>query len=458
MNEDRPESQIRFSMGDLAEAVIQTVDQPILILDSDLTVRECNTAYCDFFKVSSAESRGRPLFDLGNRQWDIPELRELLEKVLPEHATVTDYRIEHTFPGIGKRVIVLNARRLAATQSRTELVLVAVSDRTRAEQMLFELQGQREFQDKLIDSVREALLVLDWDLKVVRANQPFYETFRVSPSDSEGRFIYDLGNGQWDIPHLRQLLENVLPDNNVFNDVEVEHEFENIGRRIMLLNGRRLDHLDLILLAIRDVTELRRLEAQQHVLVGELHHRIKNILTSVRALASQIIRESGSLNEFKSAFQERLDALARTQDLLLSAPERDTGLADVLRMEFEAQGGREGINFHLAGPEVLLTPRDAQAFSMAIHELVTNAIKYGALASPTGKVTIDWSVSVEADGDAVRFHWREHCERIDVVPDHRGYGTRVVESIFRHSLRGTSTLTLHADGAELVAEFRPSSV
>lgn len=291
------------------------------------------------------------------------------------------------------------------------------------------------------------------------AGEPaFYETFRVSPSDSEGRFIYDLGNGQWDIPHLRQLLENVLPDNNVFNDVEVEHEFENIGRRIMLLNGRRLDHLDLILLAIRDVTELRRLEAQQHVLVGELHHRIKNILTSVRALASQIIRESGSLNEFKSAFQERLDALARTQDLLLSAPERDTGLADVLRMEFEAQGGREGINFHLAGPEVLLTPRDAQAFSMAIHELVTNAIKYGALASPTGKVTIDWSVSVEADGDAVRFHWREHCERIDVVPDHRGYGTRVVESIFRHSLRGTSTLTLHADGAELVAEFRPSSV
>jgi two-component sensor histidine kinase/PAS domain-containing protein len=439
----------------LAEAVIQTIDQPLLILDSDLTVMESNAAFCDFFNVSSDETRDRPLFELGNGQWDIPELRDLLEKVLSQRSTVTNYRVEHKFPDIGKRIMILNAKRLAADGSRPELILLAVSDRTSVEQARLELEGHQEFQKKLIDSVREALLVLDWDLKVVQANQPFYEAFGVSPSESKGRFVYELGNGQWDIPQLRELLEDVLPDDNAFNDVEVEHVFENVGRRIMLLNGRRLDHLDLILLAIRDVTELRRMEAQQHTLVGELHHRIKNILASVGALASQILRESSSLDEFRQAFQIRLDALARTQDLLLRAPERETDLADILRMEFEAQGGREGVNFHLTGPEVPLSPLAAQAFAMAVHELVTNAIKHGALASPDGKVAIDWSMRAEGGPGTVSFHWREICEGIDTGPNRKGFGTRVIDSMFRHSLQGTSQFTVHANGAELMAEFRP---
>ncbi|NGO54642.1 sensor histidine kinase [Allomesorhizobium camelthorni] len=454
--EDRQEQQIRFSSSDLAEAVIQTVDQPLLILDSDFTVRESNAAFCDFFNVSMEETRHRPLFEIGNGQWDISELRDLLEKVLPQRSTVTNYRVEHKFPDIGKQIMILNAKRLAATEDRPELILLALSDQTRSEQARFELEGHKEFQEKLIDSVREALLVLDWDLRVVQANQSFYKAFGVSASESEGRLIYELGNGQWDIPHLRKLLENVLPDDNAFNDVEVEHVFENVGRRIMLLNGRRLDHLDLILLAIRDVTELRRMEAQQRTLVGELHHRIKNILTSVAALANQILRESSSLDEFKDAFQTRLAALARTQDLLLRAPDRDTDMADILRTEFEAQGGREGVNFHLAGPEILLPPQAAQAFAMAIHELVTNAVKHGALASRAGKVTIDWSLRAEGEGNKVRFHWRERCADIDTDPDRKGYGSRVVDSVFRHSLKGMSQLTLHPDGAELIAEFRPS--
>ncbi|RWA94388.1 MAG: PAS domain-containing protein, partial [Mesorhizobium sp.] len=147
----------------------------------------------------------------------------------------------------------------------------------------------------MIDSIREALLVLDWDLKVVRANQPFYDAFQVSPADTKGRLIYELGNRQWDIPRLRELLENVLPDNNAFDDVEVEHDFEHVGRRIMLINGRRLDHLDLILLAIRDVTEQRRMEKERETRVGELHHRIKNVLTTVDALVRRTLRDSGSL-------------------------------------------------------------------------------------------------------------------------------------------------------------------
>ncbi|MFW6052886.1 MAG: PAS domain-containing protein [Desulfosalsimonas sp.] len=111
----------------------------------------------------------------------------------------------------------------------------------------------------ILGSIREPLIVLDQDLKVVTANNAFSHTFGVSPDEAEGVLIYDLGGRQWDIPGLRQLLEDILPQNNSFHDFEVEHDFETIGRKIMHLNARRINGWDsqtqLILLAIEDVTE-----------------------------------------------------------------------------------------------------------------------------------------------------------------------------------------------------------
>ncbi len=113
--------------------------------------------------------------------------------------------------------------------------------------------------DNFLGSVRQPLMVLDADLKVVKANDAFYQTFNVKPDETEGVLIYDLGNGQWNIPGLRELLEHILPENTVFNDFEVEHEFETIGRKILFLNARRIykksNQTQLILLAIEDVTE-----------------------------------------------------------------------------------------------------------------------------------------------------------------------------------------------------------
>jgi PAS domain S-box-containing protein len=111
----------------------------------------------------------------------------------------------------------------------------------------------------LLDSIRESLVVLDHDLKVVIANQSFYRVFGVNPTETEGYLIFDIGNRQWDIPKLRKLLEEILPTSSRLNDFEVEHDFLNIGRKIMQLNAsriyRRSGKTRLILLAIEDVTE-----------------------------------------------------------------------------------------------------------------------------------------------------------------------------------------------------------
>ncbi|MBI3860425.1 MAG: PAS domain S-box protein [Planctomycetia bacterium] len=135
--------------------------------------------------------------------------------------------------------------------------------------------------DSIVDTVREPLLVLSADLRVVTANRSFFRTFEVSPQETMGQFIYDLGNHQWDIPRLRKLLEEILLANTVFDDFEVEHFFPAIGRKCMLLNARRISHTDdateSILLAIEDVTARREAEEARQAIENRYSSLVQNI-------------------------------------------------------------------------------------------------------------------------------------------------------------------------------------
>jgi len=136
------------------------------------------------------------------------------------------------------------------------IALTDITERTQAEAAVI---AAREYAQSIVDTVREPLIVLDGTLKVVSASRSFYQNFRVTPEDTLGRQIYELGKRQWDIPKLRELLETILPHNQVLEGFEVEHDFPDIGKRKMLLNARRIAGKEgttqLILLAIEDVTE-----------------------------------------------------------------------------------------------------------------------------------------------------------------------------------------------------------
>src|SRR3954465_8003788 len=121
----------------------------------------------------------------------------------------------------------------------------------------------QDYAQNIVDTVREPLLILDTTLRVRSANRAFYQTFHVSPGETEGHLIYELGNGQWDIPDLRTLLEDIVPKSSVFDDFELDHTFPAIGRRVMLLNARKLQaghHGELLVLAMGDVTERKQAE------------------------------------------------------------------------------------------------------------------------------------------------------------------------------------------------------
>ncbi|MDP1676457.1 MAG: response regulator [Bacteroidota bacterium] len=148
----------------------------------------------------------------------------------------------------------------------------------------------REYAESIINTVREPLIILDKDLKVVTVSRSFYDIFKVKPEETVGQHIYDLGNKQWNIPKLRELLETILPQKTTFDDFEVEHDFTTIGRRTMLLNARQtqraLGKELIILLAIEDITERKRTEEalaegakEREKLIKDLQHALDNIKT-----------------------------------------------------------------------------------------------------------------------------------------------------------------------------------
>jgi len=149
------------------------------------------------------------------------------------------------------------------TELRKRCAALEISARE-CKQMETEIQDAREYAENIVETVREPLVVLDSDLKILTANYSFYNTFKVTPKETIGNFIYDLGNRQWDIPKLRVLFEKILPHDTVFNGYEVEHDFLEIGHKIMLLNARQIFRRNIgshiILLAIEDITDRKKAE------------------------------------------------------------------------------------------------------------------------------------------------------------------------------------------------------
>ena len=143
-------------------------------------------------------------------------------------------------------------------------ILSSIVDGTVGNQLETEIQDAREYAENIVETVHKPLVVLDSNLKILTANQSFYDIFKVTPEETIGNFIYDLGNRQWDIPKLRVLFEDILPNDTVFDGYEVEHDFLEIGRKIILLNARQIYRKNIgshiILLAMEDITERKHLD------------------------------------------------------------------------------------------------------------------------------------------------------------------------------------------------------
>jgi len=224
--------------------------------------------------------------------------------------------------------------------------------------------------------------------------------------------------------------------------------FEETGRAEFDATGR---HLRLKGLTY-DITERKRAEEHQRLLVHELNHRVKNVLASVGAVAQRTREGSGSIDEFLQAFDGRIQSMANAHALLSRSRWQGVGLAELVRNELEPCV-REG-SAQVEGPDVLLSAEATQPIAIVLHELVTNASKYGALSVPDGHITVRWDCQKgEHSGVRLLLEWIETVGPPVAAPSRTGYGTRAIRSLVPYELGGAVELFFDATGVRCRLEI-----
>ena len=256
---------------------------------------------------------------------------------------------------------------------------------------------------------------------------------RVHPDD-RAQFKALVNGVSVDSPSYSATFRFIRPDGREVWLAEISRaEFDPIGRFIRLKG------------LTRDITGRKQADERQDRLIAELDHRVKNVLARVAAVAMHTRRHSGTPDEFVKALDGRIQSMATAHALLSQSRWSGVGLADLIRHQLAPY--TTDANTTITGPEVMLSPAQTQAVAMVIHELATNAAKYGALSGPDGSVSVTWDRTGADAAGILSIVWRELGGPPIVAPVRLGYGSRLIRSLIPHELGGTVDFTLPSDGA-----------
>ena len=315
--------------------------------------------------------------------------------------------------------------------------------------------------EAIVDAVREPLVVLDPDLRVVAASRSFYRTFAVAPRKTEGRLLFELGDGQWNIPGLRTVLKDIIPKRRTVEAYEVEHEFPSIGRRVMLLNARRVfedGSPTAILLAIEDVTRRREAERekdellqQKEILLQEMQHRVANslqIIASILLLKARTVQSEEIRDHLRDAHQRVMSVATVQQQLQASGLNESINIGSYLSKLCESLGksmvGERPISVKVQATAGTAVSDVAVSLGLIVTELVINVLKHAFPSGQEGEILVKyefrnsaWQLSVSDNGSGPNEASGE--------PPHTGLGTSIVEAL-AHQLNATVHKSSGPDG------------
>jgi PAS domain S-box-containing protein len=304
--------------------------------------------------------------------------------------------------------------------------------------------------EAIVDTVREPLVVLDRDLRVIAASRSFYRTFAAEPENTQGRKFYELGDGQWNILALRTVLEDVIPKHRTVEAYEVEHEFPIIGRRVMLLNARQVFDEDgsatALLLAIEDVTQRRETERekdellrQKEILLLEMQHRVANslqIIASILLLKARTVQSEEIRLHLEDAHQRVMSVATVQQQLRASGLNESIEIGPYLSKLCDTLaksmiGDRRPLSVRVQASSGSGTSNMAVSLGLIVTELVINALKHAFPSGEAGEVLVSydaggsgWTLSVSDNGTGA-------AGDVTAERPHTGLGTSIVEALSR---------------------------
>jgi PAS domain S-box-containing protein len=331
-------------------------------------------------------------------------------------------------------------------KSATLVTLTDLSIYRRAEQ----LAAAERFARSILEQATNAIIVLAPDGRITQASwmavdlaeehapvgQTFSQAFPLEAQDTT-----DAALGRFSAQELDHVLAT-----RPFHGVEVKFRSERLSNRIFMLSaGPLLDERKASvgsILTLTEITERKHAEDRQITIAAELNHRFKNMLSLVQSLAAQTVRSSASLEDFNAAFSGRLQALAKAHDLLMQPPSRGIGLSDLLSSLLAPFRSREE-RIKASGPHIVL-PEDAVVpLSMTLHEMITNAVKYGALSNVAGHIDIGWRL-IERNGYRAELTWEETGGPV-VKRKPAGFGTKLIDRVM-HDLNAETELKFDPQG------------
>jgi PAS domain S-box-containing protein len=349
---------------------------------------------------------------------------------------------------VPKRTLISTLLGAVEARRRQYLVRDLLAERAQLHRQVEEQFGQLQ---TLYDSAPIGLALFDRDLRFQRVNAVLAEINGLPVAEHLGKLAWEI------IPDLRAsaepLMRKVIATGEPLTGIELTGETP-------AQPGVRRDWLEMFYpvkdrngtvtgvgAIVEDVTERKRLERAEAVLSAELQHRVKNILAKVQAAATLTLKSSTSLEEFGESFTGRLTALVRAHDALFSKEWQPTTISALLHDALAPYLGERQVPLYIA--DVRLLPEQAFAFNLIIHELATNAAKYGALSVPEGQVQIHCQQSEDQTGIAI-FRWTERGGPPAKPPRRRGFGSRLIEGVARNELRGDVKFAYTREGLECV--------
>lgn len=315
-------------------------------------------------------------------------------------------------------------------------------------------ERQKHFYETLISSTPDLVYAFDRQYRFTFANQALLTMWGRTLEDSVGKRLIEVGYEPWHAEMHEREIDTVIATKAAIRG-EVGFPHATLGRRVYdyiftpVLNDA--GEVEFIAGTTRDITDIKRAEEHLKLLINELNHRVKNTLATIQSIANQTFRGGAAEPAARAAFEARLMALSEAHSLLTGANWEGAHLRDLAHKAMAPFRGEEGScqRLRLEGDNIQLRPQAALAIAMALHELASNAVKYGALSGPAGQVTLSWTTS---DG-RLRIDWRESGGPPVEPPARRGFGSRLIEQGLARELDGTVSLDYRPEGVACAIEF-----